>query len=167
MKNRNEISNTSFHEITELIREAKQRAYRAVNIELVTLYWQVGETISRRIESDGWGKSTIKSLSSYIRETQPGIRGFSAQNLWRMRQFYEVYSQNEKLSALLRELPWTHHMLLCATKNEEVVEYALSRSLSPAMVAEYQTQMPNKKLLQAKLHEFYQQLAPLDAEDAS
>lgn len=46
-------------------------------------------------------------------------------------------------------------VLLCASKDEEVVEYALSRSLSPALIAEYQTQLPDKKLLQAKLHEFY------------
>jgi hypothetical protein len=47
-------------------------------------------------------------------------------------------------------------LLLCASKDNEVVEYALSRSLSPALVAEYQTQLPDKKLLQAKLHEFYE-----------
>lgn len=46
-------------------------------------------------------------------------------------------------------------VLLCASKDNEVVEYALSRSLSPALIAEYQTQLPDKKLLQAKLHEFY------------
>ena len=46
-------------------------------------------------------------------------------------------------------------VLLCATKNQEVVEYALSRAMSPALVAQYQTQLPDKKLLQAKLHEFY------------
>ena len=46
-------------------------------------------------------------------------------------------------------------VLLCASKDDEVVEYALSRSLSPALIAEYQTQLPDKKLLQAKLHEFY------------
>ena len=46
-------------------------------------------------------------------------------------------------------------VLLCATKNNEVVEYALSRAMSPALVAEYQTRLPDKKLLQAKLHEFY------------
>lgn len=54
-------------------------------------------------------------------------------------------------------------VLLCATKDREVVEYALSRSLSPALVAEYQTRLPDKKLLQAKLHEFYQ-LAESQAE---
>ncbi|MCE1180869.1 MAG: DUF1016 domain-containing protein, partial [Rhodocyclales bacterium] len=46
-------------------------------------------------------------------------------------------------------------LLLCASKDDEVVEYALSRSASPALVAQYQTQLPDKRLLQAKLHEFY------------
>ena len=47
-------------------------------------------------------------------------------------------------------------VLLCASKNHEVVEYALSRTISPALVSEYQTRLPDKKLLQAKLHEFYE-----------
>ena len=46
-------------------------------------------------------------------------------------------------------------VLLCASKDDEVVEYALNRTLSPAMIAEYQTQLPDKRLLQAKLHEFW------------
>jgi hypothetical protein len=48
-------------------------------------------------------------------------------------------------------------VLLCASKDEEVVEYALSHSLSPALIAEYQTQLPDKRLVQQKLHGFYQQ----------
>ncbi len=51
-------------------------------------------------------------------------------------------------------------VLLCATKDSEVVEYALSRSLSPALIAEYQTKLPEKRLLQRKLHEFYQVAMP-------
>jgi hypothetical protein len=51
-------------------------------------------------------------------------------------------------------------VLLCATKDNEVVEYALSRSLSPSLIAEYQTRLPDKKLLQRKLHEFYQLAMP-------
>ena len=65
------------------------------------------------------------------------------------------------LEALDRDIRKPHEnpsigLLLCASKDEEVVEYALSRSLSPALIAEYQTLLPDKKLLQAKLHEFYQ-----------
>ena len=64
------------------------------------------------------------------------------------------------LEALDRDVKKPHEqpsigVLLCATKNHEVVEYALSRAISPAVVAEYQTRLPDKKLLQAKLHEFY------------
>ena len=47
-------------------------------------------------------------------------------------------------------------LLLCATKDSEVVEYALSRAMSPTLVAEYRTRLPERRLLQAKLHEFYQ-----------
>jgi hypothetical protein len=69
------------------------------------------------------------------------------------------------LEALDRDVRKPHErasigVLLCATKDNEVVEYALSRTLSPALIAEYQTQLPDKKLLQAKLHEFYLQNAP-------
>jgi hypothetical protein len=65
------------------------------------------------------------------------------------------------LEALDREVRTPHQgpsigVLLCATKDHEVVEYALSRAVSPALVAEYQTRLPDKKLLQAKLHEFYE-----------
>lgn len=64
------------------------------------------------------------------------------------------------LEAIDRDVKKPHEnpaigVLLCASKDDEVVEYALSRSLSPALIAEYQTQLPDKKLLQAKLHEFY------------
>ena len=332
MSEKPQVPEQSFGEITQLIQSARHRAYRAVNTELVNLYWQVGEYISKKIDSAEWGEGVVGQLADYLAETQPGLRGFTRRNLFRMRQFYEAYQAQEKLSAVLRELPWTHHMLilgqakmeeerefyirmairekwskreldrqlksglflravanppkvsplvsqiypvanevfkdaysleflgltephdesdlhgalirnlgrfltelgrdfcyvgseyplqvgrqdfsldlllfhrglnalvaielkacrfepehlgklnfylealerdhrkehenppvgmlLCASKDEEVVEYALSRSLSPSMVAEYQVKMPDKEMLKAKLHEFYQQLAP-------
>ncbi|MGV8843927.1 MAG: PDDEXK nuclease domain-containing protein [Pseudomonas sp.] len=318
---------TDFAEVVLLIGQARQKASRSVNSELIALYWAVGEYISKKIIANAWGKATVTSLAAFIQLQQPGQRGFSAQNIWRMRQFYEAYCDQPKLSTLLRELPWSSHLhilsrskraeerefylrmakqeqwsvrevarqidtqlfarsvlhpaklstvlretqphahavfkdsyfleflglahahsepdlhrsllnnlgrfltelgsdfcfigtefplqvggsdfaldllfyhrglnclvaielkvtafapehlgklnfylealdrdhkkphenpaigvLLCASKDDEVVEYALSRSLSPAMIAEYQTQLPDKKLLQAKLHEFY------------
>jgi len=318
---------SSFAEVVDLIQQARQRAFYVVNTELIDLYWQVGAYVSHRIAEDGWGKGTVAALASYIQKRQPGIRSFSRQNLWRMRQFYETYRDEPKLSPLVRELPWSSNLhiltktkrpeerefylrmatrnrwqvrevarqidgalferailnppklstvlreiqptvtevfkdaylfeflglsddhseddlhrkllqnlgrfitelgrdfgflgseypvqvggkdfrldllfyhrelqclvavelktkefqpaylgqlefylealdrdvrkpherpsigvLLCATKDNEVVEYALSRSLSPTLIAEYQTQLPDKKLLQAKLHEFY------------
>jgi predicted nuclease of restriction endonuclease-like (RecB) superfamily len=326
----------TFTEIAQLIATARQRAVQAVNTTLIELYWQVGATISHKIEAAEWGDGVVTQLADYLARTQSGLRGFTRPNLFRMRQFYEAYRGDEKVSALLRQLPWTHNLiilsqsqrpeerefylrmavqekwskrelerqfktalfervvlspvkvspvvrqihpdalsvfkdsylveflnlptshaevdlhrgllhklkeflielgrdfclvgseyplqvggrdfaldllffhrglnclvaielkvgrfepeyigklgfylealdrdskkphenpaigvLLCASKDDEVVEYALSRSLSPALIAKYQTQLPDKKLLQAKLHEFYLQDAPEEGE---
>ena len=326
------VPNAGFAEVVDLIVSARQRALQAVNATLIDLYWQVGEYISRKIENAEWGDAVVKQLADHLAQTQPGLRGFTQRNLFRMRQFYETYRSQPIVSALLRQLPWTHNLiilsqskraeerdfylrvavrenwskrelerqfkaalfertilnppivsplvtqlhpealqvfkdaylleflelptghaepdlqrallhklkdflielgrdfcfigsevplqvggrdfsvdllffhrglnclidfelkvgrfepeylgklnfylealdrdikkpherpsigvLLCASKDAEVVEYALSRSLSPTLIAEYQTQLPDKKLLQAKLHEFYLQNAP-------
>ena len=329
----------AFREIVGLIERSRLQAVRAVNTSLIDLYWNVGEYISRKIQGAGWGKGTVQALSAFVQKMQPGIRGFSPQNIWRMRQFFETYRDEPVLSPLLRELPWssnlhilsrakrpeerefylrmairnhwqvrevarqmnaalfersllqppklstvlrelhpqaaeffkdiysleflglpTEHseadlhgallrnlgrfitelgrdfcfigsehpiqvgtqdfaldllffhrglnclvaielkvrefrpedlgklnfylealdrdhrkshegpsigLLLCATKDQEVVEYALSRSLSPAMIAEYETLLPDKALLRAKLHELYQLCAPSGDDEIS
>ncbi len=328
-----------FSEIVQLIRASQERALRAVNTLLIDLYWKVGEIISGKIASAEWGDGVVPRLAEYIARTQPGLRGFTRANLFRMRQFYETYRDDEKVAPLVRQLPWSHHLLilgqskrqeerefyirtairegwskrelerqlnsalfarvvlsppkvspavrqmhpdavavfkdaynleflglpevhaeadlhralldrlkdflielgrdfcfvgsefpvqvggqdfaidllffhrglnclvaielkidafrpeylgkldfylealdrtvrkdherpsigllLCASKNDEVVEYSLSRSLSPALVAEYQTQLPDKRLLQAKLHEFYEQRTGLAVDTGS
>jgi len=315
-----------------LIAAARQRALQSVNTTLIELYWQGGQTISRKLAAAEWGDGVVAKLAEHLAQTQPGLRGFTRPNLFRMRQFYEAYQGDEIVSPLVRLLPWTHNLiilnqskrpedrefylrlaireqwskrelerrfktalfertvlspakvsavlsqihpdalsifkdsymvefldlpqghaeadlhrgllqrlkdflielgrefcfvgseypvqvggrdfaldllffhrglnclvaielkvgrfepeylgklgfylealdrdvkkshehstigvLLCASKDAEVVEYALSRSLSPALIAEYQTQLPDKALLQAKLREFYLQNAP-------
>lgn len=317
----------SFVEVLTLIESAQRQAYQAVNTALIELYWQVGQLLSAKIAAAEWGDGVVRQLADYLAQTQPSLRGFTRANLFRMRQFYEAYQADEKVAPLLRQLSWTHHLmilgqckraeerefymrlaiaeqwssralerqlkaalfertvlqpvqgsavlqqqfpdalsvfkdayvleflalpqghaesdlhqgllrqlrdflielgrdfcfvgsefplqvggrdfaldllffhrglnclvavelkvgrfepeylgklsfylealdrdvrkaheqpsigvLLCASKDDEVVEYALSRSLSPALVAEYQTQLPDKRLLQEKLHEFY------------
>ncbi len=325
----------TFSEIVRLIVATREKALQTVNTALIDLYWNVGEIISRKITGAEWGDGVVAQLAEYIARTQPGLRGFTRSNLFRMRQFYETYRRDKKVAPLVRQLPWSHNLiilgqskrpeerefylriaiqegwtkrelerqvnsalfarvvlsppkvspavrqlhpealsifkdaynleflglpqvhaeadlhralldklkdflielgrdfcfvgseyplqvggrdfaldllffhrglnclvaielkisefqpeylgkldfylealdrdvrkaheqpsigvLLCASKNDEVVEYALSRSLSPALVAEYQTQLPDKKLLQAKLHEFYLQNSPENA----
>jgi predicted nuclease of restriction endonuclease-like (RecB) superfamily len=321
------IQTPDFSEIVLLIEVARKQAYQAINTTLIELYWQVGAYISNKLQAAEWGDGVVDQLADHLALTQPNLRGFTRANLFRMRQFYEAYHQDEKVSPLVRQLPWTHNLiilsqskrpeerefylkmaakekwskrelerqfktalfermvlnpikvsplvtqthpdalnifkdsyvvdflglpeshsetdlhqglraklkqfllelgrdfcfvgseypvqvgkrdfaldllffhrglnalvaielkvdrfepeylgklnfylealdrdhrkphenpaigvLLCASKEHEVVEYALSRSLSPALIAEYQTQLPDKKLLQAKLHEFY------------
>ncbi|WP_421861092.1 PDDEXK nuclease domain-containing protein [Parvibaculum sp.] len=323
---------SEFEEVLHLIESSRHHAFQAVNVAMIELYWSIGEHISRKIAAAEWGDGVVDQLAAFLSHSQPGLKGFSRQNLFRMRQFYEAYRDHEIVSALLRQLSWTHHLiilgqaklpeerefymrmavrekwskrelerqfraalfervvlsppkvsaalsqtqpdaasvfkdsyvleflglpddhsesdlhrgllkklrdfitelgrdfcfmgsevplqvgkrdfaldllffhrgmnclvalelkidrfepehlgklgfylealdrdvkkphenpsigvLLCASKDSEVVEYALSRSLSPALIAEYQTQLPDRALLQRKLHEFYQQLAP-------
>jgi predicted nuclease of restriction endonuclease-like (RecB) superfamily len=101
-----------FAEIVALIATSERNAYRAVNTVLIDLYWQVGEYISRKIEAAEWGSGTVENLARFIAHTHPGLRGFSRPNLFRMKQFYEAYRDQAIVSALLRQLPWTHHLII-------------------------------------------------------
>ena len=118
-----------FAEVVQMIQVARERTLSAVNTALIDLYWQVGKTISSRIASDGWGKGTVTALASYIQSRQPGVRGFSPQNLWRMRQFFDAYREQPELSTLLRELSWSAHLhILAKTKLPEEREFYLRMS---------------------------------------
>ncbi len=99
-------------EIKERIRTAQYEALRAVNRELVTLYWDIGRVIVERQQDGSWGKAVVETLAHDLQVEFPGISGFSAQNLWRMRQLYETYGGNEKLAPLVREISWTHNLAI-------------------------------------------------------
>jgi predicted nuclease of restriction endonuclease-like (RecB) superfamily len=121
--------NPDFSEITRLIESARQRAYQAVNTALIELYWQVGAYLSGKIKAAEWGAGVVEQLAQHIATTQPGLRGFSAKNIWRMRQFFEAYRDSPILSALLRELPWTHNLIvLSRSKRPEEREFYLKRA---------------------------------------
>ncbi len=106
------VPQPDFAEISALITAARLRAVQAVNTTLIDLYWQVGQTISRKIEQAQWGDGVVAQLAEHLARTQPGLRGFTSRNLFRMRQFYEAYRGNEIVSALLRQLPWTHNLII-------------------------------------------------------
>jgi len=113
-----------FSEIHQLISKAKVSAYRAVNTELINLYWEIGKYISQKTINEEWGKGIVKNLSLYLKQTEPELKGFSLQNLWRMKQFYEAYKDISKLSPLVREIPWTHNMIiLSSSKSREEQEF--------------------------------------------
>jgi predicted nuclease of restriction endonuclease-like (RecB) superfamily len=118
-----------FSHITTLIKEAKQRAYQAVNNELVSLYWQVGEYVSQQVASKTWGKSVVQELANFIQKSEPNIIGFSSQNIWRMKQFYETYKDSQKLSPLVREISWTHHLFIIGLKTPEEREFYMRMTI--------------------------------------
>ena len=182
-----------------------------MNTALIDLYWGIGEYLSRKIREDGWGKGTVTDLAEWLLSREQDLRGYSSQNLWRMRQFFETYQGDAVLSPLVRVLPWTHNLLIlskCRSDEERGFYLKLSakerwgkRELErqidgalfervltgkpklspalrethpeaatlfkdryvmeflglhcPALVADYETRLPDKALLRAKLDEFY------------
>ncbi|HWZ22022.1 MAG TPA: PDDEXK nuclease domain-containing protein [Cytophagaceae bacterium] len=101
-----------FSEVIALIKQSRLAAFKAVNVELINLYWIVGEYVSKRIETEEWGKSIVQKLALYIEQAEPEIKGFSDKNLWRMKQFYEAYKNQSNLSAVLREISWTNNLVI-------------------------------------------------------
>jgi hypothetical protein len=95
----------AFDQVLTLIDAARTRAVAAVNTTLIDLYWSIGQYISSRIAEDGWGHGTVAALALYLQRRLPNPRGFSASNLWRMTQFYDLYQRQAKLATLLRVLP--------------------------------------------------------------
>jgi predicted nuclease of restriction endonuclease-like (RecB) superfamily len=99
-------------EVKERVRAAQYEALRAVNKELVGLYWDIGRMIAERQKSETWGKSVVVTLAGDLQQEFPGVQGFSSQNLWRMRQFHQAYAESEKLSPLVREISWTKNIVI-------------------------------------------------------
>ncbi len=106
-----------FTEVITLIRQARFEAFKLVNTALIDLYWNIGDYISQRTENEGWGKSTVQQLAGFIQSQEPGLKGFSDKNLWRMKQFYETYKDFPKLAPLLREINWTNNLIIFSQGN--------------------------------------------------
>lgn len=229
------VQGNEFREVLSLIEAGRNRAYHAVNVSLINTYWQVGGYLSQKVQQAQWGRGVVQELAAWLAQQQPGLKGFSASNLWRMMQFFDTYATQEELAPLVREVDWSKHLillgrcktqeersfylqacyranwsrrelerqinagafersvladkklapealdrdhrrprenpsigvLLCQRKDDEVVEYALSRHLSPTLVAEYETRLLPKELLRQKLHEWREMLAQAsDGDDA-
>ena len=99
-------------EVKARIQSAQYAALRAVNKELVSLYWDIGRLIVERQQCAGWGASVVERLAADLQAAFPGTGGFSASNLWRMKSFFETYCDAEKLAPLVREIGWSHNLLI-------------------------------------------------------
>lgn len=99
-------------EVKERISSAQYEALKAVNKELVGLYWDIGRMIVERQDVEGWGKAVVEQLAADLRTEFPGVGGFSASNLWRMKAFFEAYTGLEKLAPLVREIGWSHNLAI-------------------------------------------------------
>lgn len=113
-----------FEDIVYVIEQARENAYRKVNEELILMYQRVGQFLSEKSKSASYGDSYIDSLAEYIQTRFPGIKGFNRRGLYRMKQFYELYAGNEKVSPLVTQLSWTNHLLIMSgSKSDEEREF--------------------------------------------
>jgi hypothetical protein len=88
------------------------------------MYYQIGQHVSERLRDRTWSQSVVEEFSAYVQRRYLGIRGFSPQNVWRMRQFYETYQGNQILSPLVREISWTNNLLIMVgAKSDEAREF--------------------------------------------
>ncbi len=99
-------------EIKNKILSSQYEALKSVNKDLIALYWDIGKNIVEKQEKFGWGKSVVKNLSDELQNEFAGMKGFSVQNLWNMRQFYLEYNENEKLQTLSGEIGWSHNVVI-------------------------------------------------------
>ena len=121
-----EAVETSFAEVVSLIEQARQRAYQAVDSELVGLYWRLGQYISAKLAAAVWGEGVVDRLAQHLARTVPAQRGFTRRNLFRMRQFFEAYRADEKVTPLVTQLPWTHNLIILSqSKRPEEREFYL------------------------------------------
>lgn len=98
-------------EIKERVRAAQYEALKAVNIQLIDLYWELGKAISEK-QTEGWGKAIVPTLSKELQIEFPKMTGFSTTNLWYMVQFYNEYHRDVNLQPLVGEISWTKHLVI-------------------------------------------------------
>ena len=104
--------NNNFSNIISIIEAAKQRAIKAVNAELINMYWEVGKYLSSLVEDSSFGDKVIDEIAAYIAENNPAIKGFNRRGLYRMKQFYETYKNDEIVTPLVTQISWTNHLLI-------------------------------------------------------
>jgi hypothetical protein len=113
---------SGFNSILSLIKTAKDRILKTVNTEIIDLYWRIGKEVSEKAQNGGWGKSIVEELSNHIVANFWKMRGFSPQNIWRMKQFYETYKDSQILSAVLRECIISFHHQHLQSKTKKVYD---------------------------------------------
>jgi len=101
-----------FDEIIVIIEKAKIRAIKAVNAELIQMYWNVGEYLSGLCANSNFGDKIIDEVAAYIAQNNQNLKGFNRRGLYRMKQFYETYKDDEFVTPLVTQISWTNHLLI-------------------------------------------------------
>ena len=120
-------TNNDFGAVISIIENAKGRALKAVNAELINMYWEVGEYLSKLCAESSFGDKVVDEVADYISEANPTIKGFNRRGLYRMRQFYETYKDDEFVTPLVTQISWTNHLLIMSkSKTKEERDFYLA-----------------------------------------
>ena len=111
---------TFVKDIKTKILSSQYEALKAVNKELINLYWEIGKNIVEKQELFGWGKSVVQNLSHELQKEFVGMKGFSERNLWNMRNFYIEYKRNIKLQTLSAQIGWSHNIAIFQKTKDEL-----------------------------------------------
>lgn len=123
MKEENNLE-VSFDEIVKMVETRRNNAFRKVNEELIALYWDFGKYISEKVNDGNWGEKIIDKLVEFMKREYPTLQGFNRRGIYRMKQFYETYKDNEIVSPLVTQISWTNNiMILSSTKSMEEKEF--------------------------------------------
>lgn len=104
--------NKQFSAILSIIDNARFRALKAINAEMIQMYWDIGQYLSALCAEANFGDKVIDAIAAYIAETNPQIKGFNRRGLYRMKQFYETYKGDEFVTPLVTQVSWTNHLLI-------------------------------------------------------
>lgn len=114
----------NFNEIAQMIEFRRNNAYKKVNEELISLYWDFGQYISEKVNDSNWGSKIVDKLEEFMKREYPGLKGFNKRGIYRMKQFYETYKNNSIVSPLVTQISWTNNLLiLSGTKTMEEKEF--------------------------------------------
>ncbi|NMG11182.1 PDDEXK nuclease domain-containing protein [Brasilonema sp. UFV-L1] len=122
------------------IQEARYLSLKAINKESIALYWDTGKMLSQKVEKEKWGSNVVDRVSQDIKLEFPGIKGYSKDNLWRMKKFYETYKES-KLAPVAQEIPWSQNVIIMEKAKEEVekefyINLCLEKGLSKRAIEE-------------------------------
>ncbi len=110
-----------FKKVAQIVENTRSRVFRKVNEELILMYQEVGKFVSELIQSANYGDSVVDELALFFQDNYPDLKGFNRRGLYRMKQFYELYKDDEKVSTLLTQLSWSNHLKImsaCKAKEE-------------------------------------------------
>ena len=107
----------NFNEIVNMIETRRNNAYKKVNEELISLYWDFGKYISEKVNDSNWGDKIVDKLVEFMKREYPTMKGFTRRGIYRMKQFYETYKDNEFVSTLLTQISWSNNVKILSSTN--------------------------------------------------